>query len=59
MSRRALAILVIAIVFAAGAAVAIATSISSSGGEPVHTLPGGEVHTGELPEPGSNAEGER
>jgi hypothetical protein len=58
MTRRALAILVVAVVFAAGAAVAIATSISSGGEEPVHTLPGGEVHTGELPDPGSNA-GER
>lgn len=49
----------IAVVFAAGAAVAIATSISAGGGEPVHTLPSGEVHTGETAGTGSSAEGER
>jgi hypothetical protein len=49
MTKRAVAIFVIAVIFAAGAALAIATSIGG-GEEPVHTLPGGEVHTGEMPD---------
>jgi hypothetical protein len=49
MTKRALAILVGVVIAVAGAAVAIATSISGSDEPPVHTLPGGEVHTGQMP----------
>ena len=49
MQKQTLAIVLGAVVLFVG--VLVGTLVSTSGGpdEPVHTLPGGETHTGELP----------
>lgn len=49
MSKQALAVIAGAVVLFA--AVVVGTLAATSGGsdQPVHTLPGGQVHTGELP----------
>ena len=54
MTKRALVIIVVAALALGGAAAVIASSISGSSDEPVHTLPGGEVHTGEMPPTDTN-----
>ena len=50
MTKRTLVILAVAAVMLAGAAAVIASSIGGSSDEPVHTLPGGQTHTGEMPQ---------
>lgn len=54
MTKRALVIVVVAALSLGGAAAVVASSISDSSDEPVHTLQGGEVHTGEMPPTDTN-----
>lgn len=55
MTKRALVIVVVAALALGGAAAVIASSISAND-EPVHTLPGGGVHTGEMPQTGTSGD---
>lgn len=50
MQRQTLAIVIGAIVLFAGVLVGTLAFTSGGSDQPVHTLPGGETHTGELPE---------
>ena len=51
MERTTLAIVIGAVVLFAGVlAATLAATSGSDSDAPVHTLPGGQVHTGELPE---------
>lgn len=49
MQKQTLAIVLGAIVLFAGVLVGTLAFTSGGSDEPVHTLPGGEIHTGELP----------
>ncbi|SEH16232.1 hypothetical protein [Thermoleophilum album] len=49
MTKRALTILIVAVLAIGGATAVIASSLTGGGDEPVHTLPSGETHTGEMP----------
>jgi len=52
MTKRSLTILAIVVVLAGAGAAVIASSINSLSPAPVHTLPGGKVHTGAMPSGG-------
>ena len=54
MQRQTLVIVLGAIILFAGVLVGTLAFTSGGSDEPVHTLPGGEIHTGELP-PGDTA----
>lgn len=50
MQRQTLVIVIGAIVLFVGVLVGTLAFTGSGSNEPVHTLPGGEMHTGELPD---------
>jgi len=54
VQRQTLVIVLGAIILFAGVLVGTLAFTSGGSDEPVHTLPGGEIHTGELP-PGDTA----
>jgi hypothetical protein len=49
MTKRGLIILIVAVLAVGFGTAAIASSIGGSEDQPVHTLPNGQTHTGEMP----------